>query len=865
MNRERLQIGLIATAGLVLAGLGHYFVATQRDVYPIDGYLFYAAAAGCAWLTWRIIGRSSEMSWATLRETLHSAWQTLDTAARMIAATLRERIPQLTLRAVTSGVIGLNVLAALVALLMPTATWLWAAGWLGSLLLVIGFLWPRLSPRITEARQARTSVPNDDVIGEVAEPLEQSPSSSGAETRLNPIGLVVALGLLIAGQLLIVVSQTDTQSAPWPFLAALRLDLPGDANLMLIGWLVLIVGVVAIAIALRHVPLGDYVPLSVAPMTPSTTRFSLRWLIVAIIGLALWIAALRTITAGATGTGGLLPWLAGVSVLAVVWWKIDRVRGVRWPPLVDRREVLALSVAAIAIAVVFTYQLGDVPNSLWGDEGGYWSLARDVATGQVTPDVFGLGTYGFPMGGTLYQSAWLSVFGLNVSAWRLASVGAMLAAALCLYFLVRTTLGKRVAWLSLVALAVMPYALTYARLGYTLSLSLLPVILTLTLLWGAVRHNSQLLAFLAGGATGLAFYTHPSAQLAGLLALAWLIWLLITHHVSRRSIIGLGLVWLLGAVIVASPAITYGLTRAPDDFVGKFGESAFNNLFYARDIVPGDQLAATTIVQLGRQDLFVDAGLFASLLTRGVIRTALSLHTPTLSRDAYAVGALAEPFGLLYLIGLAWCIARFRRPGYAIWAMWLLLGGFVLSAMSSYPPRAGLMVPVVPALAVLSALGLVAGIEVIARVLGGVPGYAKLIGAIGLLIVLGATGLRTYFVELPQRYPPDLENAMFWEAQSMPRGANLMLITADDLPPDYRPWGVREFDLPVAFTHVQPAELDSKAWRVACANQCTIFFRAAERDTIAPFLPQAFGPGTLVEYPDSAGAVAFYRFVVQKS
>ena len=76
-------------------------------------------------------------------------------------------------------------------------------------------------------------------------------------------------------------------------------------------------------------------------------------------------------------------------------------------------------------------------------------------------------------------------------------------------------------------------------------------------------------------------------------------------------------------------------------------------------------------------------------------------------------------------------------------------------------------------------------VEVIARALGGVPGRIKLIGSIGVLIVLivlGVIGLRAYFVELPDRYPPDLENAMFWHAQTLPRDATLVLITADELP-----------------------------------------------------------------------------------
>ncbi|MBI5564645.1 MAG: glycosyltransferase family 39 protein, partial [Chloroflexi bacterium] len=472
----------------------------------------------------------------------------------------------------------------------------------------------------------------------------------------------------------------------------------------------------------------------------------------------------------------------------------------------------------------------------------------------------GLGAYAFPMGGSIYQAAWLNVLGFTVTAWRWSSVFAVVLAALALYFLVRATLGKRAAWLSLGTLTVMPYTLAYARLGYTQSLSLLPVALTLGLWWTSFRRDSRLLAFLAGGASGLAFLTHPSAHIAALLAVAGWLWLLITRRLPGRSLVWLGAAWVIGAAIVSTPVILYGVTREPAAFASKFVESAFNNLFYARDIVPAEQLAQISPLRVGQQEVLVDAGSYASLLTRGTLRTALSLHTSAVVRDPFMIGALAEPFGLLYLIGLAWCVARFKRPGYAIWPLWLIVGAFVLSAMSAYPPRAGLMLPIVPALAVLSALGLIVGLDIIGRVLGGIPERVKVIGAIGLLGVLGVIGLRTYFVEMPERYQPDLENAMMWTAQAMPRNATLMLITADELPADYRPWGMREFDLPVAFMRLRPDELSSNAWRVACANQCEIFVQAAEHAAASSGLQQAFGAGTLVQYPPS-GEPQFYRFV----
>lgn len=853
MILRRYQIALIAAAGLALAGLGHHFVATQREVYPLDGYVFYLGAALCGGWLWRTASRTPDVISAALRDALRTAIQVMGEALRLIGSALRDLLPQLPIRGVLIGVVALNVGGALAAQLAPTATWLWLAAWFGSALLVAAYAWPRLAPKVERAIKIQTSAPVSTLVIEEAEPTA---------ARLNPIGLLAALALLIIGQWVIgSAAQTrDSNLTPLPFITALRLDLPGDANGLLAGWMLLIAGAIILGLVTRRLSLTDYAPLSVAPLAHERAHLTWRWLLVAAGALGLWFIALSTIANGATGTGGLLPWLIAVGALAACWWQIDRARGVRWRVKIDRREALALLTAAIAMAVVWSFQLGDVPNSLWGDEGGYWSLARDIARGQLTPDVFGLGAYAFPMGGSIYQAAWLNVLGFNVVAWRWSSVGALVLAALALYGLVRGTLGKRVAWLSLAALTVMPYAVAYARMGYTQSLSVLPVALTLVLLWAAICHDSRWLAFLGGCASGLAFLTHPSAQIAILLAVVWLLWLLITRRLPGQMIVWLGAAWLLGMVVVASPAVVYGTTREPEAFAGKLVESAFNNLFYARDLVPADRLAEINPLRVGQQEVFVDAGLYASLLVRGAVRTAVSLHTSALVRDPFLVGALAEPFGLLYLIGLAWCAARFKRPGYAIWGLWFVVAAFVLSAMSAYPPRAGLMLPIAPALAVLSALGLLVSVELIARVLGGVPERVKLIGALGLLGVLGVIGLRTYFVEMPDRYPPDLENAMFWQAQALPRNATLMLITSNELPADYRPWGVREFDLPVAFLRLQPNELNTNAWRVACANGCEIFVQATDRDVILPGLQQAFGAGTPVQYPPN-GEPQFYRFV----
>ena len=523
--------------------------------------------------------------------------------------------------------------------------------------------------------------------------------------RPHPIGLIVSIGLLVAGEL---VMGSGAQALPTQGATSLgaalneslKLGLSGDPAMVLGGALLLMVGVAAFAWMTRRSGLEGYPRFRLDAAHPSGGWAMRNWLLVAVLGLVVWLAVLDGVVKDATGWSGVLPWLASVALIGVCWWKIDRVRGIRLALHVDRAEAIALGVALVAAFAVFALRLGDVPNSLWGDEGGFFTLARDVANGHVTPDFFGLGTYGYPMAGSIYQSIWLGLFGANVWAWRLGSVVAALAAILPLYFLVRATLGRRVAWISIALYAVSPYLLTYARMGYNNAQSITVVVVTMALTWLAVRRDSRLYAFLAGCAGGLGFFTHTSARFGFVLALGWLLWVWITHRARGRSLLMTGGVVLLGVLLVGGPAVAYGVSRYPVAFGDKQAETLFNNVFYARDLYPDEALTASFgLIRVGSQDLFYEPGLYATLLARGIVRTSLSFHTASLVSENYLVGALAEPLGILYLLGLGWCLVRVRRPNYAMWPAWFLVGAFVLSATATFPPRAALMLPIVPALA----------------------------------------------------------------------------------------------------------------------------------------------------------------------
>ncbi|HZY45103.1 MAG TPA: glycosyltransferase family 39 protein [Anaerolineae bacterium] len=840
-----MQIGIELTLALGLMGLGHYYVSTQRDQYPLDGYVFYALALGVFAHVWHITRADQDPIWSALRGAFRTGWTLLRDSLSLIWRGLRELLPMMSLRTRFAIVAVFNILAAILAIVLPQAISLWLIVWLGSIFVLIG---PLLSRSITRAAPQRSET--------WIEPLK----SIGRAPKL--VGLLIAIGLLIAGQIVVSANDPASRSPAVSWIQdELKLGLRSPAT-ALGGLGLLLIGLIVFAIVTRRSAVIDAPRLSVEVPTPAGKRVSNRWIAVAAIGYAIWLSMIRSIAEDASGWAGVLPWLISIGLIAVCWWKIDRSRGVRLAIRLDRSEVIGLAMAAVAILIVFVYRINDVPNSMWGDEGAFFSTARDIAQGKATLDFFGLGAYGtFPTPGSVFQSIFLSIFGANIIAWRLGSAVAAWLAIFPLYYLTRATLGKRVAWISIALYAISPYVLTYARMGYNNSQSIAPVAVTLMLTWFAIKRSSLFFAFLAGCVGGLGFMTYTAAELGIVLAVGWLIWMWIMRSGRRRTIALAIAAYLLGSAMIAAPPIVYQAARLPQMFAYKQVESIFANVIYARDLYPDDQLfASASVIKVGDQDLFYDPSIYSQLLARGVVRTALGFHISSVITENYLIGGLAEPFGAIYLLGLGWCLIRVRRPGYAIWSAWLIVGAITLSVIDTYPPRAAHMLPVVASIAVLSSLGLVAGIDTLAHVIGGIPDRIKSIILIGAVSVLAFFGLRTYFIEMPAHFPPDLENTMFWQAQSMPRGSDITLIQPEGLPDEFVPWGLRELDLGVNFHLIKPADIATADLKSLCPNVCRFYFLQADFYAASNRLTQIFGQKSKQPYPDVIGPNGFYEF-----
>ncbi len=841
-----MRLALWLAAAIVLAGIGHSFVAFQRDVYPLDGYMYYAAAAILFAWALRSVRRAPGVDWSALREPLRRIVVEL---RRLAWAVFKVDFgPTLFL-----GLAALNLISAAMALVIDSVVVF--AGWAASVVWLAAAIWPHL-PRIAVAQPALLEAP-----AAIVEPEETS-------ARFTPRAAVVVVGALavVVGQIVI-----SGESVPGAFgvlgdaadsiAEALRLALPGDPAPAVIGLAVLIAGAAVFGAATRGVALVDRPRLIVEAGFSTRPGGEGRRLAFVAAGMAAWAAATQSAAGGATGIGPVALWVTALVLIGAVWRKIDIDRGVRLSVSVERREAYALIALLIGMLAIWLVQLDRLPASIWGDEGAYWTLARDIAAGRFPVNLFGLGAYSYPAGGSVYQSIWLSLFGPTVWAWRVASALAVIASSVPLYFLARGLLGRRVAFVALAFFASSPLALAYGRIGYLYALSIFPVVTSAAFSVAAVLRDSRLCAFLAGVAGGAGFMLYPSARFGIALCILLLVTFAVARMARRASLVRLGLSFGSAVIVAAAPALAYGLFREPEAFADKWFESSMANVLYAESVLGRDELLARASFASTRSNqLFFEPSLYAPLALRGWLRTAIGLHRPGLATEHYVVGPLAGPLALPYLLGLAWCLARGRRPGYSIWSIWLLAGTFLLSAIETFPPHTTDLLPMLPALAVLAAIGVVGLLDTLRRFWPALSWRVEIGLLLAATIGVSAISLWTYFVEMPQRYKPNLEMSMFWSALDLSRGSTVAFVRDEAYTPDFTPWGLQNFDTGVAWLMIDPAQLSQADLRPACATSCRVFYTPRNAVAVEAQLREVLGIGEVTPYINTAGAVIGYAY-----
>lgn len=549
-------------------------------------------------------------------------------------------------------------------------------------------------------------------------------------------------------------------------------------------------------------------------------------------------------------------WIASLALTGVAMWLADRRSRVSLSPDLRWRDILFIAGLLILGFAVGTFRLGSVPQSLVGDEGAFWEAAKAISTGDYRPEFFGFGVYSYPILSSIYQGWILKLFGLTLWSWRFASVLAAVAAVIPTYLLARELFDRRLAVLAGALMVTLPYFIAFERLGYNNSQALFPVALTLYLLYAGFKRGSLLYLFLAGVASGLGFYTYPAARLGLVVASLFIVILLGEHSLAwirrhgsspsaSRSKPGLILMLvvplLVGWTLTTLPHLTYGRAISPSLLQLKTSESLFPNVEYAEDLFPADELFRDhPPIALGGETFFYRPDLYARLLTRGLLRSFLVFQHPELVTEHYIWGPLASTYGAGFVIlGLALSLAGLRRKSLRLISLWFLAGVFLLSVINTFPPRHQHMVSVLPALAILIALGItLLGDFIASHIRGHQPLVAGALAAAGF-IVIAATNLQNYFVDVQARYIPDFENQMAFAVLELKSPRTVIYVTDDPSKEDFIPWIVSQIPNQADFHTVTPEELRDLTLDPAAGY--TLFFQEQNQAEVLAFLTNAVG------------------------
>ena len=844
-SHQRLSQVVLLLAALALAGLAHYYLL-YRPNYLCDALIFCAASAGLFALAWRRSSPTRGRRWALFLATL-----------RRLVAVLRYSDRGTLSRLLLASVAGLNVLAALAAATIPPpmGVAVVAALWVGSLLVsAFGMGWLlRSRPGVAPA-----SPLDQDIL------IDQIP----ARGRSVPYALAAgAWTALAAGMALIGTRHPPrlVESLMRPLLIRLepvRLGSPNPPAAAFGGGLVLLIGgalMTALAARLGGLTgMGGLFSRASQAASAIPRRSGWKWVLLA-SGL-IWLGTVRLAMSRVESPGWWFTgaWALGLAIQMWGWAQMDRAAGVRLRPRRPGRETMLL-VCALGLALaVSLYQLEDIPDSIWNDDGAFWEKARDIASGAYRPNPFSFGVYYFPMMASIFQSLWLRALGPTLWSWRLSAAIPEVLTVIPLFYLARSLFSSRVAWSAVGLMITLPLSLALARLGNVCSQSLFPVTLTLWLFVEALQHRSQLLAFLAGCAGGLGFLTWTAGRmgviLVALLSICWLIHLRPLRRVLLTLIVGYAAGW----IFIAAPTTAYGLLHESEGLFFKVVEAFVGNAFYGRDFFPQSELTRLyPIWNIYGQELFFEPRVYAILLARGALRTAFGLVSGGYVTQHYVVGALAGPGAICFVSGLGWALANLRRLSGQLLLLWVSACALLLSVLCSFPPREVHLLPIIPALAILIAVGIWLLAEVVRPVVG--HWLADMVG-VGITLAIMVLGLHTFFVVMPQQYTPELEHVMLWTAWATPRESSVVFVVNDPYPPDWRNGWMERFGMGDRFQAVPAGDVSHVDMQALCQPECSVFFLPADHDRLLPLLVHTLGQGRLRRHTDRDGKAIGYSY-----
>ncbi len=287
---------------------------------------------------------------------------------------------------------------------------------------------------------------------------------------------------------------------------------------------------------------------------------------------------------------------------------------------------------------------------------------------------------------------WL-VLGRSAVTFRLTAALLAILGVVAGWLLARRLFGRWVGLLTVAALATAFVPLLFGRLALRVIVLPLFTALAAYALWRAIDPQGQeksegrpYLWFTLGGlCLGLGLLTYPAARVLPIMLLAFLLYLAIFHRQTLRGLWP-GLLLYFGlAALISGPMFLY--LRANPDAEQRYQQ--LSGLFLS--------------LEEGSIQPFI-AGIWQSL-TMFIWRGDAEWYYNIAGRPFFPL-----PVAILFYLGLALAIWRWRKPAYVL-ALLILLGGLIPVMLSSTNPGFSRAINILPVVYVFPALALVAGVN----------------------------------------------------------------------------------------------------------------------------------------------------------
>ncbi len=667
---------------------------------------------------------------------------------------------------------------------------------------------------------------------------------------------IIGLGLLVYGQFQLAGSAIQIKSqiplGAW-LNKTIHLGIP-DINNVLVGLPILILGAVLLVLSLRGLTLSVTLASEILLEKPVGFRlFKSAW-IPSLFGTILFALVLIQLNRLNYTVATPILWIISIFffVTTIAMW--DHIRQVDLSPHLTRSDLLWLTGLLVGGILIAAYRLQGWPDQLMGDEGTFWTIARDIATGKFRPAIFASGVYSFPILSSYLQAWIMQLVGINLWGWRFASVLPGVITVIPLYLLARDAFNKRIAIVASIVLISSPYFLAFARLGYNNIQALFITTLALYWLYNGLNRSSFLLIFLAGCATGLGFYTYFGARAAIVIGVLYIAVLWLTRRIKFRLSALYLLIYILGVFLLTAPYFIYGAHNNAESISYKTFESLFFNVFNGRQYYQDAELFRyAPVIHVNGNDLFFNPRLYVVLFTQGLVRTFLAFQKPWLVSEHFIAFPLAGTLGaIFYLIGLGLTVRNIKQPRNQLLLIWFLTCTLALSALNTVPPRHTHMVAIIPAMAMIIAVSL----NGLTRALDHVHGWFKRHSSLVISILLAAValwGLYDYFVLSPRKYHQQPDQVMSWAGLNS-NGESFIFVYQEPSQKDFRPYVMVEIRKSVDFRTIPVESLVSGAVTFTTDRKTIIFFAPELVPTITPLLQAQWGDAlTLRTFTSTTG------------